>query len=131
MRILKLKDNSEMEAISKGVVEENPIARMAKAKRRNPPARGTRLSNLETSHPENGNPTRELTGMNRRIVPNSASLYPNAVLIVGIREAQDAKQKPDKKKNKLRKNLCLFLTSMGINCGANIRGLSGYLPVAV
>jgi len=35
-------------------------------------------------------------------------------LIVGILEAQDAKQNPDKKKNKLRKNLCLFLSSMPI-----------------
>lgn len=111
-RILKLKDNSEMEAISKAVLGENPIARMAQAKSRNPPVRGIRLSNLETSHPESGSPMRELTGMNKRIVPNSASLYPNVVLMVGIREAQDAKQKPDKKKNKLRKNLCLFLTSM-------------------
>jgi hypothetical protein len=59
---------------------------------------GTRLSNLETNHPEMGNPIKELIGIANRIVPNSASLKLKNVLIVGIRDAQEAKQIPDRKK---------------------------------
>lgn len=59
---------------------------------------GTRLSNLETNHPEMGNPIKELIGIVKRIVPNSASLKLKKVLMVGIRDAQEAKQIPDRKK---------------------------------
>ena len=111
-RMRKLNDKSDMDAISNGVLDAIPIPRIATDKSRNPPVSGIRLSYRDTSQPENGKPISELTGINNRMVPNSASLYPKFVLIVGILEAQDAKQKPDKKKNKLRKNRCLFLTSM-------------------
>jgi hypothetical protein len=46
------------------------------------------------------------------MVPNSASLYPKNVLIVGIREAHEEKQKPERKKKILRKRRCLSLSSM-------------------
>src|SRR5688500_5738460 len=111
-RIRKLNDKSDIDAINNGELDEIPIQKMAKAKRKNPPVSGTRLSYRETSQPENGKPISELMGINNRMVPNSASLYPKFVLIVGILEAQEAKQNPDKKKNKLRKNRCLFLSSM-------------------
>ncbi len=59
---------------------------------------GCRLSNLDTNQPEIGNPIKELIGIAKSIVPNWASLRLKNVLIVGILEAQVAKQSPDKKK---------------------------------
>ena len=111
-RMRKLNDKSDMDAISNGVLDAIPIPKIPTDRSKNPPVSGMRLSYRETSQPENGKPISELTGINNRMVPNSASLYPKFVLMVGILEAQDAKQKPDKKKNKLRKYRCLFLTSM-------------------
>jgi hypothetical protein len=58
--------------------------------------------------------------MNRRIVPNSASLYPNVVLMVGIRDAQLEKQNPERKKRILRKNRCLCFRSIPAQIDANI-----------
>ena len=74
LRILKLKDKSEIEAINRGVVDAKPIPKMATDRSRNPPVKGMRLSYRETSHPENGRPISELTGIKSRMVPNSASL---------------------------------------------------------
>ena len=70
----KLKDNSEMEATSHGVLHAKPMPKMAIESSKNPPVNGMRLSYRETSHPENGRPIIELIGMNSRIVPSSASL---------------------------------------------------------
>jgi hypothetical protein len=67
---------------------------------------GTRLSYRDTSQPEMGNPINELIGMASRIVPNCASLYPNAALIVGIREVQVEKHTPERKKNRLKTIRC-------------------------
>jgi hypothetical protein len=63
---------------------------------------------LETNHPEIGSPIKEPTGIANRILPNSASLNPKAVLIVGILEAQVAKLNPEMKKKRLKKNRCLL-----------------------
>jgi hypothetical protein len=59
---------------------------------------GCRLSNLETNHPEIGNPIKELIGIAKSIVPSCASFKSKNILMVGILEAQVAKQRPDKKK---------------------------------
>jgi len=60
--------------------------------------KGCLLLNFETNHPEIGRPIKELIGMAKRIVPSSASFKLKNVLMVGIREAQVAKLRPDKKK---------------------------------
>jgi len=53
---------------------------------------------LETSHPDIGRPIKELIGITRSKFPNSASLKSKFVLILGIRDAQEAKPKPSRKK---------------------------------
>jgi hypothetical protein len=72
--ILKLNDNNEIDAISHAVEDASPIETVATDKRRKPPVKGTLLSYFDTSHPEKGSPRSELRGMNKRMVPSSASL---------------------------------------------------------
>lgn len=115
LMILMLNEKRHMEGISKAVVLAKPIMESANARKINAAVTGTLLSYRDTSQPEIGSPTKELIGMKRRIVPNSASLYPKVVLIVGILEAHVAKQTPAIKKNTLKKNLCLFFSSMTLN----------------
>ena len=50
---------------------------------------------------ESGSPIREQTGRINKKLPNSASFISKAVFMVGIREAQEEKEKPDKKKKRL------------------------------
>ena len=73
---------------------------------------GTLVSNFETKIPEMGKPIKEAIGIANRRVPSSASLKPNAALMVGIREAQVENETPARKKNMLKKVLCLLLESM-------------------
>lgn len=73
---------------------------------------GIRLLNLVTSHPENGRPIKELTGIVNKILPNCASLKSKSDLIVGILDAQLEKLKPERKKNTLMEILCLFFNCM-------------------
>jgi len=87
--------------------------------------RGILLSYFETNQPEIGNPINELIGMVSNTEPNSASLNPNAPLIVGILDAQLEKQNPERKKNALKKNLCFFRDSI-----FNIKCKDALLPVA-
>ena len=86
-----------------------PIKASESAFKPYPTASGTRLLYLATSHPDMGSPMRDPIGIASRTVPNSASLKPNAFLIVGILDAQVAKLKPEMKKKRLKKNLCLCL----------------------
>ena len=72
---------------------------------------GQRVSNLDDSHPEIGNPITWLIGITNSKVPSSASLMSSVVLMVGIREAQLAKQSPERKKNVLMAMRCLVFTS--------------------
>ena len=65
--------------------------------------KGTRVSRRETSQPDIGKPIKELMGMVSSTEPNSASFRSKAVRMVGMREAQLEKLKPDKKKNTLKK----------------------------
>ena len=59
---------------------------------------GSRLSNLDTSQPETKVPAIAAKGIANNTLPNWASFNLNANLIVGIRDAQDAKHNPDRKK---------------------------------
>ena len=68
---------------------------------------GFLLLNLLTSQPEIGSPISELMGIAKRRFPNSASFRPKLVLIDGILDAQEAKQKPTKKKYTLSAMRCL------------------------
>jgi len=47
--------------------------------------------------------------------PNSASLISRDVLIVGIREAQEEKQRPERKKNALIAIRCFVFNSMNLS----------------
>ena len=73
---------------------------------------GTLLSNLETSHPEMGKPIKELTGIAMSMVPSWASLSSKNDFMLGILDAHDEKQNPERKKKMLRESRCLFFSSM-------------------
>jgi hypothetical protein len=109
MRMLKAK--TQMDAIKATLVVANPIDKSDNARMINATVIGFLLSYLATNQPETGSPMSELIGINRRIVPNCASLYPKKVLIVGILEAQVEKQMPERKKKMLKKIRCRVLSS--------------------
>ena len=110
MRILKA--NRQMASTSETVVVAKLMSDRQIACITKPTDKGTLLSNLVTSQPEKGRPIRELIGMASRIVPNSASLKPKEVRMVGILAAQLEKQNPERKKNVLREIRCLVLKSI-------------------
>lgn len=96
--IRELKENKQSAPTKKSGVFAKPISVKAKVKNSIAIINGKRLSNFDTNQPEIGNPISELIGMANRTDPSSASLKLKKSLIVGIREAQVAKHKPDKKK---------------------------------
>jgi hypothetical protein len=89
----------------KGVVAR-PIKERQREFSTNATVRGTLVSNLDTSHPDKGSPIKELMGMVRRMVPSSASFRCKASLMVGIRDAQLEKLKPERKKYMLSEIRC-------------------------
>jgi len=91
---------------------ENPISANAKVFSAKPMIRGTLLLYLDTNQPDIGNPSKEPIGMASKMEPSSASLKSNAILIVGMRDAQVEKLKPERKKNKLRKIRWVLLEIM-------------------
>ena len=97
-KIRELKEYKLSAATNKNGVSAKPINVRAIAKNIIATINGKRLSNFETSQPEIGNPISELIGIDSNTVPNCASLKLKKSFIVGIREAQVAKHKPDKKK---------------------------------
>jgi len=105
-------ENKQIDNTKKNVVVEKPMKANAMQKNTNDTTSGTRLSNFDTNQPEIGKPTSELIGIAKRMVPNSASFKLKKALIVGIRDAQDAKQIPDRKKYTLKAKRCLFLKSI-------------------
>ena len=109
-RMLKAKTHSEV--IRTKPVVANPMDTSAKARTTNANDIGILLSYRATNQPETGSPINELRGINKRMVPNSASLNPKKVFMVGILEAQDEKQTPETKKKVLKKMRCLFFKSM-------------------
>src|SRR5688572_26313940 len=108
LRTRMLKANTHSEVIRTKPVVANPIDKSARASTTNANDMGILLSYRATSQPETGRPIKELRGINKRIVPNSASLYPKNVFMVGILEAQVEKQTPETKKKMLKKMRCLF-----------------------
>jgi hypothetical protein len=106
------KEKRDIETTSRKVLTEIPIPTSEMATSINPADSGILLSNLETSQPEIGRLIMEAIGMKIRIVPSSASLKPNDVLIVGILDAQEAKQKPESKKKTLSARRCRFFNSI-------------------
>ena len=96
MRIIKA--NTEIPKIKNCNSDTYPIKRIDKEKNTKAIKRGTRLLNFATSHPEMGRPIKELIGMANKRFPSSASLKSKFDFIVGILDAQEAKQKPNKKK---------------------------------
>tara|TARA_R110002051_G_scaffold13340_2_gene44693 strand:- start:1252 stop:1557 length:306 start_codon:yes stop_codon:yes gene_type:complete len=97
-RIRMLKENRHMAATNINGVCAHPMAVSPKLKKKKDTTNGIRLSNLETNHPDIGKPIKELMGMANKRLPNSASLKLKFVFMVGIRDAQVAKQKPERKK---------------------------------
>jgi len=97
-KIRKQNAKLEIDSTKPKVVVAKPIIAKDKEKNTKANINGIRLSNLETNHPEIGNPIKELTGIAIRIVPSSASFKSKKVFIVGMRDAQEAKHIPDKKK---------------------------------
>lgn len=127
-----LKANKQIAGINKRVESAKPIKASEAALMPHATDRGIRLSYLETSQPEMGKPTNELTGILNSRVPSCASLKSKKVLIVGILDAQVEKLKPDKKKKIFRKSLCLLnkvilgfvtLLDWSINLTRNIKRL--------
>jgi hypothetical protein len=118
MRILK--EKTHREAMRTNSVSANPIDNIAKARTRKAKVIGTRLSYRATNHPDIGRPINELIGMNKRIVPNSASLNPKKLFIVGIRDAQLEKQIPERKKKTLKKIRCLLFESIPPEFGVKL-----------
>lgn len=106
LMILVLNANTDIEATRTNSDVAVPIMKSELAIRTNPAVIGCLLSKRETSHPDTGNPRSELIGINNRMVPSWASLNPKYVLIVGMRDAQDEKHIPARKKNRLRSTRC-------------------------
>ena len=96
MRILNEKQQTD--STKSNIELENAMPNMARQKVMKETSKGCLLSNFETNQPEMGSPANELRGMANRILPNCASLRLKSSLMVGMREAQEAKQKPERKK---------------------------------
>ena len=97
---------------------EIPIKDIEKSKKDT--TNGFLLSNLETNQPELIVPNNAQKGITNNIVPNCASFKLKVSLIVGILEAQDEKQSPDRKKYELSEIRCKCLISIfGLNCKNN------------
>ncbi|GAA4299851.1 hypothetical protein GCM10023163_21600 [Aestuariibaculum suncheonense] len=97
-KILKQKAKPEIAHTKANVDVAKPMDAKLIEKKKNAKINGIRLSNFDTNQPEIGKPINELTGMAIKIVPNCASFKSKNALMVGIRDAQVAKQIPDKKK---------------------------------
>lgn len=106
-------ENKQIDATNKNGVVAKPMHANAIEKKRNDTIRGMRLSNFDTNQPEIGNPNNELMGIAKRIVPSSASFKLKNSLMVGIRDAQVAKQMPERKKYMLNAIRCFCFNSIG------------------
>ena len=84
---------------------------------------GFLLLNLLTIQPEIGKPIREAIGMTKSKFPKSASLKLKIALMVGMREAQEEKQNPERKKQVLSAIRCLTFSCINHNQGENAKML--------
>jgi hypothetical protein len=91
-------ENKASITTNRKIVPTKLIPTKVKAKHTNETQSGPLLSNLETSQPEATVPASAAKGITNKIDPSCASLRLKDALIVGIREAQDAKHKPERKK---------------------------------
>ena len=112
LMIRVLNASTETETTSVNDVVAKPMKNSEAAIIIKPAVIGILLSYRDTSQPEMGSPIKELMGINNRTVPSCASLYAKKVLMVGIRDAHVEKQTPARKKNRLKKNLCLRLSTI-------------------
>ena len=96
MRIQK--ENKQTDSTNKKGVVAKAIHVSVIAKPIKEAIKGILLSNFETNQPEIGKPIKELMGIAKRMVPNCASLKLKNAFMVGIRDAQEAKQIPERKK---------------------------------
>jgi hypothetical protein len=92
------KENTATAIARFSISEENPMASNDNENSKKDANSGILLLNLDTSQPDMGSPTSELIGITRSKFPNSASLKSKLVLMDGIRDAQEAKPKPSRKK---------------------------------
>lgn len=105
-------ENKETDNTNKKGVVAKPINANAIEKNTKDTIKGTRLSNFETNQPEIGSPISELIGIAKRIVPSCASLKLKFSFMVGIRDAHEAKQIPDRKKYILSAMRCFCFNSI-------------------
>ena len=103
-------ENMNTAANSITIDSENPMSASAILKNINATNIGLRLLNFETNHPESGMPNSELIGSINKTLPSSASLRSKSDLMVGIRDAQVAKQNPESKKNMLKATRCFWFS---------------------
>ena len=82
-----LNANKHKTGIKTNIEFESPIKVSDNAWITNATVMGILLSNLATNHPENNKPLKELKGIQRRMVPSSASFKLNVVFKVGILDA--------------------------------------------
>jgi len=106
--LIAIENNASIH-INKNVLLTKLIPINAKAKNTNETNKGPLVLNLETNQPEANVPTKAANGITIRILPSCASFRLKNNLIVGIREAQDAKHNPDRKKYVLKAIRCISL----------------------
>src|SRR5690606_5311747 len=120
MRVAKAK--KQIAPTSATLLVAKPIHANAIHIEAKPATSGYLLSKREINQPETGRPSRELTGIKSSIVPSWASLNSNVLLMVGILEAQLAKQNPERKKNEASEIRCRCLRSIIRKSSANMQG---------
>lgn len=108
---IKIEKNPNI-TISKKVVSAYEILTKDNAKSKKEISNGSLVLNLDTNHPETTVPNSALTGITNNIDPNCASFKLNTSLIVGILDAHEEKQRPDKKKKLLKAIRCRLLISI-------------------
>lgn len=114
LQIRIIKANTEIPITKNCNSETYPIKSIENEKNTKAIKSGILLLNFATNHPEIGRPIKELIGMANKRFPSSASLKSKFDFIVGILDAQEAKQKPNKKKyvlKDIRWEVFLFIDS--------------------
>ena len=82
---------------------------------------GMRRSNFETNQPESGIPITALAGITINKFPKESSLRLKLSFIVGILEAQEEKQIPERRKYAERAIRCFCLVSNALISSAKLR----------
>lgn len=93
-----LNEKQQTDSTKKTIEPEKAMPIIARQKAIKETSNGCLLSNLETNHPEIGRPANELKGIASKILPSWASFRLKSSFMVGMRDAHEAKQKPERKK---------------------------------